>query len=601
WRRHFSFIGGLSVPSTSKKIQSAVSNKEAKVASVSGDSVEDNAKQLPSEQRDGQADVTGKASDGRSQAEQRDRPSESVQQPISLQSSSPVPSSRCSSSSYQTSPCSSFSSSASVTPSSSPLTQPKSSVISAASSRLAKSALRIPPKREKPVLRDRAGRKRNNSLDSEFVTDFGFKRERSKSVGQSSKFKPEKEGPRYRNQKPKFPLAKPTTDRRKPRAKVYRSGIEFVPGFKLEAMDFCQNKWYLAKVVQVDEDEQQVLIHFDKWNSRYDEWVSCDSERLRPLIRQSTRKEILQPHPTGDFKYGEEVLARWSDCRYYPAKVLSVNKNGTYRMLFYDGIEKNVLASQYQSDARRTESTEFLQQFQFAATPPGRGKRRWFAKDTTTQGTPQPVPIEIPPESPSPTGSTKRRLSGSISPLTPPVVPPKKFKVEEKVKSPREVKPTAKQKVETPPPAVEAPTSTPLPQVLNDKDLGLLRDRPRKFLAPKELVIDLDHNKYKCDVKGCDKSFRKESLLEYHTKYYHATKTSTSSAASRVLNRTKRMISGSGKHPSKVSPRKRLSAPADLVSNFQNRMVERGGRRKGSSPPQEWSRGGRDNHHHRAW
>lgn len=235
--------GGLSVPSTSKKIQSAVSNKEAKVASVSGDSVEDNAKQLPSEQRDGQADVTGKASDGRSQAEQRGRPSESVQQPISLQSSSPVPSSRCSSSSYQTSPCSSFSSSASVTPSSSPLTQPKSSVISAASSRLAKSALRIPPKREKPVLRDRAGRKRNNSLDSEFVTDFGFKRERSKSAGQSSKFKPEKEGPRYRNQKPKFPFAKPSTDRKKPRAKVYRSGIEFVPGFKLEAMDFCQNKW----------------------------------------------------------------------------------------------------------------------------------------------------------------------------------------------------------------------------------------------------------------------------------------------------------------------------------------------------------------------
>ncbi|XP_071854325.1 uncharacterized protein [Apostichopus japonicus] len=578
--------GGPSVPSTSKKIQSVVSGKEAKVASVSGDSLEDNAKQLPAEKRDGQADVTGKASDGRSHAEQRDRQSESVQQPISLQSSSPVPSSRCSSSSYQTSPCSSFSSSASVTPSSSPLTQPKSSVISAASSRLAKSALRIPPKREKPVLRDRAGRKRNNSLDSEFVTDFGFKRERSKSAGQSSKFKPEKEGPRYRNQKPKFPFAKPSTDRKKPRAKVYRSGIEFVPGFKLEAMDFCQNKWYLAKVVQVDEDEQQVLIHFDKWNSRYDEWVSCDSERLRPLIRQSTRKEILQPHPTGDFKYGEEVLARWSDCRYYPAKVLSVNKNGTYRMLFYDGIEKNVLASNTRVMPDELKAQNFFSNFNLPPTPPGRGKRRWFAKDTTTQGTPQPVPIEIPPESPSPTGSTKRRLSGSISPLTPPVVPPKKFKVEEKVKSPREVKPAAKQKVETPPPVVEAPTSTPLPQVLNDKDLGLLRDRPRKFLAPKELVIDLDHNKYKCDVKGCDKSFRKESLLEYHTKYYHATKTSTSSAASRVLNRTKRMISGSGKHPSKVSPRKRLSAPADLVSNFQNRMVERGGQKKRlKSPP----------------
>ena len=39
--------------------------------------------------------------------------------------------------------------------------------------------------------------------------------------------------------------------------------------------------------------------------------------------------------------------------------------------------------------------------------------------------------------------------------------------------------------------------------------------------APKELVIEIDHNKYKCKVLGCDKSFRKESGLEYHIKYYH--------------------------------------------------------------------------------
>lgn len=40
-------------------------------------------------------------------------------------------------------------------------------------------------------------------------------------------------------------------------------------------------------------------------------------------------------------------------------------------------------------------------------------------------------------------------------------------------------------------------------------------------VAPKELVIEIDHNKYKCKVLGCDKSFRKESGLEYHIKYYH--------------------------------------------------------------------------------
>lgn len=31
-----------------------------------------------------------------------------------------------------------------------------------------------------------------------------------------------------------------------------------------------------------------------------------------------------------DLKDGEEVLARWTDCRYYPAKIESVNKEGKY-------------------------------------------------------------------------------------------------------------------------------------------------------------------------------------------------------------------------------------------------------------------------------
>ena len=37
----------------------------------------------------------------------------------------------------------------------------------------------------------------------------------------------------------------------------------------------------------------------------------------------------------------------------------------------------------------------------------------------------------------------------------------------------------------------------------------------------------MDHNKYKCQLSGCDKSFRKESGLEYHIKYYHNQKDKT--------------------------------------------------------------------------
>ncbi|KAM4689498.1 PHD finger protein 20-like protein 1 isoform 2-T2 [Discoglossus pictus] len=39
-----------------------------------------------------------------------------------------------------------------------------------------------------------------------------------------------------------------------------------------------------------------------------------------------------------DFREGEEVLARWTDCRYYPAKIETINKEGTYTVQFYDGV-----------------------------------------------------------------------------------------------------------------------------------------------------------------------------------------------------------------------------------------------------------------------
>ncbi len=40
----------------------------------------------------------------------------------------------------------------------------------------------------------------------------------------------------------------------------------------------------------MDESDLTVLIHFDGWNSRYDEWVEMSSDRLRPITRHSERK-----------------------------------------------------------------------------------------------------------------------------------------------------------------------------------------------------------------------------------------------------------------------------------------------------------------------
>nr|CAD7397927.1 unnamed protein product [Timema cristinae] len=94
------------------------------------------------------------------------------------------------------------------------------------------------------------------------------------------------------------------------------SGINFHPGLRLEAKDLGNDK-YGVKVVEVDWVEEDVLIHFEKWSQRYDEWISMDSPRLR-----SPQKPEPQPEskPISFFNVGDEVMAAWTDNRRYPAK-----------------------------------------------------------------------------------------------------------------------------------------------------------------------------------------------------------------------------------------------------------------------------------------
>ena len=52
--------------------------------------------------------------------------------------------------------------------------------------------------------------------------------------------------------------------------------------------------------------------------------------------------------------------------------------------------------------------------------------------------------------------------------------------------------------------------------------------------APKELVIVWDHNEFKCKHTGCNKSFRKESLLNSHVKHYHTREIRTPKATNKT-------------------------------------------------------------------
>ncbi|KAM5280808.1 PHD finger protein 20-like protein 1 isoform 2-T2 [Ctenodactylus gundi] len=117
-----------------------------------------------------------------------------------------------------------------------------------------------------------------------------------------------------------------------------RPGITFEIGARLEALDYLQ-KWYPSRIEKIDYEEGKMLVHFERWSHRYDEWIYWDSNRLRPLERPALRKEGLKEDDDFfDFKAGEEVLARWTDCRYYPAKIEAINKEGTFTVQFYDGV-----------------------------------------------------------------------------------------------------------------------------------------------------------------------------------------------------------------------------------------------------------------------
>ncbi|XP_054073970.1 PHD finger protein 20 isoform X6 [Rissa tridactyla] len=121
-----------------------------------------------------------------------------------------------------------------------------------------------------------------------------------------------------------------------------RRGINFEVGAQLEARDRLKN-WYPAHIEEIDYEEGKVLIHFKRWNHRYDEWFCWDSPYLRPLEKIQLRKEGLHDEEgCAGFHINDQVLACWSDCRFYPAKVTSVNKDGTYTVKFYDGVVQTV-------------------------------------------------------------------------------------------------------------------------------------------------------------------------------------------------------------------------------------------------------------------
>ena len=75
------------------------------------------------------------------------------------------------------------------------------------------------------------------------------------------------------------------------RGKLVTSLSELEVGMRLEAND-KYGKWYSAKVVELNQEDKEVLVHFERWSSRYDELIAISSGRLRQL--SETRLKELE-------------------------------------------------------------------------------------------------------------------------------------------------------------------------------------------------------------------------------------------------------------------------------------------------------------------
>ena len=65
-------------------------------------------------------------------------------------------------------------------------------------------------------------------------------------------------------------------------------------GQKVEARDVAGD-WYSAKIVSKSEDEERVLVHFERWSARYDQWFLEILNSLERRARVRARAPTVSP------------------------------------------------------------------------------------------------------------------------------------------------------------------------------------------------------------------------------------------------------------------------------------------------------------------
>ncbi|KAM8863104.1 PHD finger protein 20-like isoform 3-T3 [Spinachia spinachia] len=308
-----------------------------------------------------------------------------------------------------------------------------------------------------------------------------------------------------------------------------RSGITFEVGAQLEARDRHKN-WYAATIEKIDYDKERIQVHYRQWSRRHNEWFHWTSPYLRPLERVSLRKRGLNPaNSLPMLVSGSKVMACWTDCRFYPAKILRVNKDDSYTVRFYDGVVLTVKPTKvkpFQEKSRPEKSAVGSEGWEEGESEEegqeeeeeecGREREEQRNEDAMEEASGEREATERAEEE----EDEKRKAGPSSS------HPPAKKKTDSRISAAQNQPFTADcSQPEPPSPAhvdrdvlLERQAHLPTTHKFSREPLyRVIKNQP-----PPILSIELDHNPFKCPADGCSKSFRKASLLHYHIKYYHS-------------------------------------------------------------------------------
>ncbi|CAL4075392.1 unnamed protein product, partial [Meganyctiphanes norvegica] len=84
--------------------------------------------------------------------------------------------------------------------------------------------------------------------------------------------------------------------------------IEYINGGRIQVLDMRDNNWYQCRIMDVNWGAQCVLVHYNRWSSRFDEWINMNSYRIQPPHLSRAELEMKR-QPTSA---GEKVISEKS-------------------------------------------------------------------------------------------------------------------------------------------------------------------------------------------------------------------------------------------------------------------------------------------------